>query len=529
MNRSRLPFIKLQILRLHVGPLLVCLLLALLATDLRAQDLIDQKQLAKHQRKIESFQGQYRRTVRRQPDNEGAKVLAARLDELAANLKAYSDQQLSKKKLVQSLENAVKECGRYDTPQARKTLDVLQELHNFLKTQPDLAYLDEKPAQPSEQPAAGPSTTTPTTGAPATNTGAAINRSTAETQPEGESEAVSDSIATTNGMADTHDDSLSWDVVLLWIIVFSLAAVVALFFRNLSRMRAEQEARFKKLEKDLMSLDFKQAGQGAAGGSGDYLEVVRKDFSKKMDLMEKNTAEFFQALETRLDQMERAWPAVESGGNSTSAVEAPDFVIQDFERRIKLLEQEAGRKQPTGQTFIQLEKLPEQQQMDALYEALKQLKKQSNLKPLSDNAQWLIDQLKRAEHQSRAELIDLHLAGTVLQLAHVASYNEQLDEPFSALLRSFVPLGLVPDSCKAGETCLPADSSVNVPLSQYRDEERFRSAELPDRPTVLRQIEKNFPKDRQQVGQVLNVLRPTLWFEQGAGRVLLSKGMYVIG
>lgn len=529
MKRSVLPFIKSLSLRQRIGPWLACLLLALLASNLCAQDLIDQKQLTKHQRKIESFQGQYRRTARRQPDNEGAKILAERLDELATNLKAYSDQQSSKKAALQSLENAVKECGRYDTPQARKTLDVLQELHNFLKSQPDLAYLDEKPVQLSEPPAAGTSSTTATTGAAAANAGVAINRSAAEKHPEAESEAAADSVATTQDDAKTQDDSLTWDVVLLWIIVFSLAAVVALLFRNFSRMRAEQEARFKKLEKDLMSLDFKQAGQGAASGSGDYLEVVRKDFNKKMDLMEKNAAEFFQALETRLDQMERAWPAVESGGKSPSSVEAPDFVIQDFERRIKLLEQEAGRKQPTGQTFIQLEKLPDQQQMDALYEALKQLKKQSNLKLLSDNAQWLIDQLKRAEHQSRAELIDLHLAGTVLQLAHVASYNEQLDEPFSALLRSFVPLGLVPDSCKAGENCLPADSSVNVPLPQYREEERFGSAELPDRPTVLRQIEKNFPKDGQQAGQVLNVLRPTLWFEQGAGRVLLSKGMYVIG
>ena len=494
------------------------------AVDCVAQNLIDQRELSRYGRKIESYRNQYQRTARRDPSNEGAKTLVVRLDSVRVALEGFSKERSPKQHVLDAVQAAVSEATRYSTPQAQKTVQLLAELANFLKTQPDLDYLirsdtQATPASRSPQNVRRPSTQVSESQSPKSN---------ADTQPHPQLEAASSNSMTEQGDI-VSEESLTWDVILYWFILGVLAVSIILLYRKMALLKVHMTEQHKSLQQQLMSLDFKQAGQAASAGSGEFLDVVRKDFNKRMDRMEQNTAEFIQLLETRLQNIEQSSRLL-GGATSSGPADLPDFILQSLEHRISELEKRIPIPSATHEPVPILASLPAPAHLEAIFEALAQIRRQSNLKPLTDRAQWLSDQLKRAEHQQQPELVDLHLASEVIQLAYVAAYNEQLDDPYLALVRAFEPLGLVPDSARPGDPHLPADVAANVSLAHYRQESRFLGEELPNRPTVLRQIEKRWSVGQPPAGVLAQVLKPSIWFQaQQQPRVLLVKGQYVVG
>jgi hypothetical protein len=490
------------------------------------QNLLDRAELGKYDRKLESFRNQYQRAARRDPSNEGAKTIARLLDTLRSDLNSYSKEKLPKRQVMAALEVVVREASRYSTPQAQKTVKLLGELANFLKTQPDLDYLlPPIPKSVEQQPSPKPV-------APAQSASAPDLSQKPESATPIASEAAVDELSVgTDTMRpyEKTEETLTWEVVLLWIIVACLLVGLVLLYRKLTAMSRVISEQQKSLQQQLLSLDFKQAGQAAAAGSGDYLEVVRKDFNKRMDRIEQNTAEFLQLLETRLQKLEQTEGANRSEANPSHPNDLPDFVLQNYEQRIAALENRIRIGLSSSEPVPVLSHLPAHVHLEAIYEALSQIKRQSNLKSLTDRVQWLAEQMKRAEHQRLPDLIELHLAADVIQLAYVAAYNEQLDEPYEALLLAFAPLGLVPEPSQVGDHLLPADVAANIPFDRYKQEPRFLDESMPNRPTVLRQIEKRWPEGSPPAGVVAQVLQPSVWFQARQPRILLAKGQYVVG
>lgn len=498
------------------------------------------EKLKKATDQISELHTYFNTTATKDPSNKGANKLSSATKTLLTGLKAYKLEETDEAALKELLQKALTECRKYKTPNAQKLETEIKQIQDAL-AEVDKNTSSEAPTsrrkklnkEDFQKREAGENTTESTDTEPKISfTEEEPVVSNPRNRSKDEDAKTSDPSILSNKDGDRVTSKSNTSMSPIVYVLFAVLMVVMVFFGyflyniQLRQMQTLSD-RIKFLEDELKAFYDKDPGvQGMDGAT--FMAVA--EVKKKTENLERNMVDFLQLTEERIGAIERRAETLSGLSPIEAAVLQTDHQkMTALEQKLSAIEQKitpsAGSNAPQA---VKIAIKYDVHLVDQLIDTIGQLGSQTDISSLKTVCNDLNILFKLSVAKRSWEDIDPYALATLLQLAYVSAFNEQLDDLYHALADHTKALGITIEDKVSNKKAFDVQMAENIPYENYLSNPKVKNEEYPNFKAINQQIERKFNLNDTHSGTILSVLQPAIVLASNNSAVVLQKGKYVI-
>jgi hypothetical protein len=329
------------------------------------------------------------------------------------------------------------------------------------------------------------------------------------------------------------------DLSLVYAAIALLFVMVLVMWFSLNnaikKMAQEMRNRFKEHDREIEGLE-----KIIVNGSMQTAQLTnfKEEVEKRFDSLERSTTMLLMEADKRLSNAENEIKLLDKAKLDIVQFEAFKkelnfFVTKEhFEQSLHNLHEKITQTEKTFKTnaiinTVITTKLTHHydEHKIQIIEALEELKRKTTYLTLKE----LIDTQLPLLHTSKT-LDDCNITAIskIVQLAFVASYNENLVNPYEKLTQALRLEGIDIEDNLIGRAALSEFNAENIPINEYLTSPRFRTSDYPNFIATKYEIENNPLFHTALPNTVLFILYPTVFSSRQGTKQLIKKGEYVI-
>lgn len=498
--------------------------------------------LKKSTDQISELHTYFNKTASKDPSNKGANKLSTATQNLLAGLKAYKLDEMDESALNELLQKTLTECRKYKTPNAQKLEAEIKQIQDALaqanhqttseapttrRKKLNKEDFNKREAGESNSPENEPKITFSEEESPVNS----FRNRTPSKESSAESPTVVKQENDSSSIIESSNKSTAVSPIVY--VLFAVLMVVMVFFgyflynTQLRQMQTLSD-RIKFLEDELKAFYEKDPGvQGMDGAT--FMAVA--EVKKKTENLERNMVDFLQLTEERIGAIERRAETLSGLLPIEAAVLQTDHQkMTALEQKLTAIEQKITPSEASNAPqAVKITQKYDVHLVDQLIDSIGQLGSHTDIASLKTVCNDLNILFKLSVAKRSWEDIDPYALATLLQLAYVSAFNEQLDDLYHALADHAKLLGISIEDKATNKKAFDVQMAENIPYENYLSNPKVKNEEYPNFKAINQQIERKFNLSETRSGTILSVLQPGIMLTlEGNKTVVLQKGKYVI-